>query len=188
MSEGAPSQPLPQLLDPRKFAQHDVKLAGIVPEDALPRLLNHKLEHGCSDTPRNARATLQFFVDEQGRRCVSGEVLARVLMECQRCLEALEIEISTQVSLAVVWKEEDSRQLPANLEPWIVSEEQGDLYAILEEELLLAMPAVAYHDFQCIDASLLSSGQGTQEPAGEQTTQNPFGVLAALKQELQKDD
>lgn len=188
MSEGAPSKQLPKLVDPRKFAHQNKHLAGIVPEAGLPRLAKSNPDAGVAQPGCHASAELEFHVDEQYRKCVTGKVWAKVTVECQRCLEPLELDVQTEVNLAIVWKEDDSRQLPETLDPWIVSEEQGDLYAILEEELLLALPAVAYHDFQCIDSALMEAGDDTQASAEVESKPNPFDVLAQLKQTMKKDD
>ena len=41
-----------------------------------------------------------------------------------------------------VWRSND---------PWIVGDGAVDLYAQIEDELILALPIVAYHDYACVD-------------------------------------
>ena len=47
----------------------------------------------------------------------------------------------------------------------------------IEEELLLSLPAVAYHEEPCIDSKLYSSGK----PVEVKKERNPFQVLEQLK-------
>jgi len=48
---------------------------------------------------------------------------------------------------------------------------------MIEEELLLSLPAVAYHSEPCLDSKLYSSGK----PVEVKETKNPFKVLEQLK-------
>ncbi|WP_045860011.1 YceD family protein [Teredinibacter purpureus] len=191
MSEGALIKQLPKLVDPRKLAHMNVKLVGIVPEESLPRLrdASFKLE-ATADGYGAMAAELEFFRDDQGRRLLSGQVSSRVRLECQRCLEALELNIEADVNLAVVFDEDQAQRLPSNLEPWIiVTDGRADLHAVLEDELLLALPASALHDFECIDASRFSVGDETEEAqASDSDEDNPFNVLASLKQDMKNTD
>ena len=191
MSEGTPLKPLPRLVEPRKLALANAKLAGIVPEVSLSRLREIALDSSTESTSTIlAQAELELFRDEQGRLVVVGKVSAKLQMQCQRCLGPLEKSVTTEVSLAVVRDEEKAQQLPKHLEPWIVEDDLGDLHAMLEEELLLALPAFALHDFACIDADQLSVGDVVEavDEVEHDEEGNPFNALASLKQTLKKSD
>lgn len=182
MSEGSSLQQLPQLVDPRKFAFQSISVKGIVPEEKLSRLQDVCVETSLSTSANEVYAELDFFCDDEGRRCISGRATARVYVECQRCLEPFELAIATEVNLAVVWDEAQAQALPKSLDPWILDEETGDLYSMLEEELLLSLPTVALHDFECIEASAFSVGdKESVDQAGTEKRNNPFDVLASLK-------
>lgn len=138
---------------------------------------------------RAVTAQLEFLLDGQGRRLIEGRLAAKVVLECQRCLGPVELDICTEVNLAVVRDDEAGRDLPKSLDPWIVTDEQANLYEALEDELLLALPAVPLHDSDCIDAALLSCGDAPDVQTGEaDTKENPFSVLAGLKQDLKNSD
>lgn len=164
---------IPRIIEPRKFAQQGLRVAGDLPADDLPRLRASVLELG------KVSADLQFAIAESKHRLVTGHVQADVSMVCQRCLDPVATQLSSDLALAMVWTQEDAKTLPSAYEPWVVPAEQGDLYDILEEELLLVLPLVAFHDYECIDRSLFVAGDA---PEAEQTKQNnPFQVLATLK-------
>ncbi|WP_111640827.1 YceD family protein [Marinimicrobium alkaliphilum] len=164
---------LPRQADPRKFAQQGITLTGVIPVEKLPRIAD--VVDGAQSP---VRVTLAFGFSEEGKRVMTSHVAAELNLECQRCLESVTVPIEAETTLAIVWTEEQAKALPKYLEPWQVGEGQTDLYVVVEEELLLAMPVVAYHEEPCIDDALFSSGEPVVEQASEK---NPFHILEQLK-------
>jgi uncharacterized protein len=84
--------------------------------------------------------------------------------------------------------EENARHLPGSYDPWILTEEQADLYAVLEEEILLNLPYVAYHDTPCGTALMpVEKLQAEQlKPDVVSDKPNPFQVLKQLKEKTKK--
>jgi len=162
---------LPRQVDPRRFAQQGIKIDGLVPIKEMPRLLEATL-----DSAAKLQVHLEFAVNEEKKKVVKGQASGELSLVCQRCLEPVSVPIEASISLAVVWDEEGADALPSYLDPWIHGEGQADLYEMLEEEMLLSLPAVAYHNESCIDASLLSSGKPVVA-----VKKNPFNVLEQLK-------
>lgn len=179
MSEGAPIKKLPQQVEPRKLAYNQVTFHGVVKAQDLPRLAKTAQFTG------DIRVCLDFSVDEQGRRMVIGKIDGDARLECQRCLQEMaEQLIQADVKVAIVWDEEESKQLPRDIDPWIVGEDEADFYALVEEELLLNLPVAAYHDYVCIDEDLLSHGSGEKH---EVERKNPFSVLATMKNQTKRE-
>ncbi|MEY4587968.1 MAG: hypothetical protein RL497_44 [Pseudomonadota bacterium] len=162
---------VPRFIEPRKFAQHGLQVAGDIPVESLVRL------SGVALSVRFLSVTLEFSVAETRHRIVTGHYDGCVSMQCQRCLEPVDVPLHGSLALAMVWNEDDAKQLPGEYEPWVVAEEQADLYEIIEEELLLALPLVPRHDYDCMDRSMLAP-EGVAAPAEQN---NPFQVLARLK-------
>src|SRR5690606_4073601 len=97
-------------------------------------------------------------------------------MECQRCLQPVTQSLSGELCLAVVWDEERAAVVPKTLDPLVVSDDSVDLYGLLEDEILLALPIVAYHqEGQCQRSGHYSTGEV------EESRENPFSILAQLK-------
>jgi len=167
-------------VDARKFAQQRVQLEGHISPEHLPRLVQAVSR---IDTPVHAR--LEFGRDESGYRTVMGPLQATLTMTCQRCMGETEVEIHSQLAVAVVASDAESKALPRSLEPWVIDREEAeaDLYAVVEDELLLDLPMVAYHDYQCIDEEMYSSGDATSAAAQEEGRRNPFQVLEQLKKD-----
>ncbi|MBX2857450.1 MAG: DUF177 domain-containing protein [Cellvibrionaceae bacterium] len=179
MSEGTSSKVLPRLLEPRKLVQLGAVFKGIVPGDLLSRLADATVA-----LPQ-FRAELHFVLGDGGERLMRGKIHGPAVLQCQRCLEPMNYTLSAEFALAVVWDEAQAMSLPKYLDPWIVTEQEADLYQILEEELLLSMPVVAYHEHHCIDSKLLSAGEAVSETS--QQSDNPFDVLKQLKKEQSAD-
>lgn len=163
---------LPRQADPRKFAQQGVSLEGFIPVSELPRILE-----ATEGSEGDVQVTLAFNISEEGKRVVTGQAHADMVLICQRCLEPVTVPIDSNISLGIVWDEEAAEKLPPHLEPWIAGEGMADLYDMIEEELLLSLPAVAYHQEPCIDSQLYSSGK----PVDVKKEKNPFQVLEQLK-------
>ncbi len=173
MLETSSDRPLPRFIDPRKFAQQGIQVEGSIHASELERFAENQV----LDAP-DVNVELDFYVDEQRHKVIGGRVSCVAQVPCQRCLEPVSLELDCTLNLGVVWDEEKAKQLPASLDPLILPEDGStDIYQVVEEELLLALPMVAYHTHDCIDKALYSCG----EPAKPEPKENPFNVLEQLK-------
>ncbi len=163
---------LPRQGDPRKFAQHGVSLEGVIPASELPRIIE-----ATENSDGEIQVKLEFTLSEERKKVVIGHASADLALVCQRCLEPVTVPVESNISLAIVWDEEAAKVLPERFDPWITGEGMADLYDMIEEELLLSLPAVAYHAEPCLDSKLYSSGK----PVEVKKEKNPFQVLEQLK-------
>lgn len=123
------------------------------------------------------KASLRGFRDDSGHHRIEGSVEARLYLTCQRCLQPVAADICAHVDLVLVWSQEAARELPEELDPWLVDEGQTDVAPLLEEEILLALPLVALHA-SCQPPANPAQGEGVDE---RNQQENPFSVLAELK-------
>lgn len=185
MSNTSPESALPRLIDPRKFAQKSVSVSGNIEISQLSRLRSMLM----SDVG-SIEVELQFDINEQKHRTLVGELSAVLTVQCQRCLEVMEQSVEAQLNLAVVWDDDGAKQLDKSFDPWIVPEGQADIYEVIEEELILSLPIVNYHDWDCVPSRLFSSGKPQAEGESQQVEEktNPFKDLAALKSQFAAKD
>lgn len=165
---------IPEYVDARKIFAHQANIEGIVPVERLTRFCE-----GLSSNEGQVNVSLGFDFDERHRRIISGKLSTEVSVKCQRCLEPTQITLSDSFRIALVETEEQIDKLPKDLEPWMSLDTKLVLADILEEQLILCMPIVSYHDHVCYigqkDAQPAnSSGAGPDKP-------NPFAVLQKLK-------
>lgn len=168
------NQLLPGSVDALKLCQQGVKVSGFLPLATLQRLSRQLYA-----AEGNVHAELLFGTDEQSRKTVNGHLEAVLPLVCQRCLERLDIAVTSEFALALVWNDDQASRLPRTLDPVLMEGEEFDLPEIVEEELLLALPLVAVHEPGMCEPPQLLSQSVDDEPAEEKI--NPFQVLASLK-------
>ena len=100
-------EPLPTSLDVRKAAARGVALKGVLAPADLGRIR----EILASDSGR-IEAQLAFSRDEENRTIVELSLAATLEVTCQRCLEAMPLELNTSNTLAIVGSDERARELP----------------------------------------------------------------------------
>lgn len=100
------------------------------------------------------------------------------MVECQRCLQSMDVVLQTDSELAVVSSDEAAGSLPQSLDPVVVEHGTLSIADLVEDELILALPLAPMHQTgPCAEAA--ESGESEQRGDGE----NPFSVLKGLKRE-----
>ena len=153
----------PAVIDGLAFARSAGVLKGRLGMDSLPRLA----QSGCSG------AALDFIlsgeINERGKPGLRLAVTGSVRLECQRCLGEVEwpLRIETQLELAVA----EAEILAADDDiDRVVAGHDMKVAALVEDELILALPMVPKHE-RCQAAA---GADGDSKPSA-------FQVLAALK-------
>ena len=160
----------PKLVDPRRVADQGLTLKGVLAADNLPRISQ------VADILAEVEAELDFAKDSQGRLRVTGIISGVFGLVCQRCMGQVETAVSQPVDLVVVWSDEQSRSAPRELDPWQV-DEQANLFELIEDEILLALPLVAKHpEGQCQMPEMPEQ----EIPEPEEERQKPFEILKEL--------
>ena len=173
------SAALPARIDCLRLVRQGEHLQGILPPSRMPRLLDAVVDVG------DTEVELEFGVDLGRIRYVSGRVKTRVSMPCQRCLEPMPIDIDARVNLGIVIAESQIEGLSAEYEPLLIGEDLIDPAALVEDELLLALPLAPRHEPQDCPAweKVVAGSVDSDTPSAEtkSTRPNPFAVLASLK-------
>jgi len=174
---------LPQSVDPRRQAELGRTLSGVISLARMPRLAAVVLdaEQSAEDY---AAFELGFRRDASGRHLVEGRVEATLRLRCERCNGELELPVSSNFTLAVVEGLDEAAQLPEAYEPLLPDETEVDPAALVEDELLLALPAVLRHPVGVCEPPVRSGVEDVPPadlPDGTPARDNPFAVLDALK-------
>ena len=166
---------LPRELDLRGLAAREADISGEAALTDLGRLVNAGVGLAAP-----AVAAFEFRRDEGGRYVVEAQIKAEVVLECQRCLGEMTQILETRTVMACIWNDEDAAELPPSYEPLIV-QETANLSDIVEEELLLAIPASPMHAEDCI-TEVQRTALGNQDVCidSEGRKESPFAVLAKL--------
>ena len=167
---------LPAQIDPRKLALQGAVLEGEIFAADLTRLATAVLA-----VTSSLKACVQFAKDESGQPVATGTVSVFVDVVCQRCLNPVNIELKADLSLQIIWSEDQISNVAPDREPWIVVDRFADLIAVIEDELLLALPIVNYHNIEdCTGEAFLEKAESISE---ETDSSSPFSILKQLKQQ-----
>ena len=160
---------LPKRIEPVGLADVGRSFRGKVPVAELTRLAPALFS---SDGELDVQ--LDFGLDERRIRTVKGSIEGSLELVCQRCLGALRFPLDLRIRLGVVSGEDEIRRLPEGYEPLLVSGEPLSTFEVIEDEVLLAIPAIPRHagEERC------ETGY-TNQPLQEK--ENPFAVLEKLK-------
>lgn len=130
-----------------------------------------RLEPLLFDAEGRLRVQLAFHLDERRIRVLEGSIDGCVRLVCQRCLQAVAFPLALALRLGIVSSEAEIERLPEGYEPLLVDGDTLHTVDVIEDEILLALPAVPMHE-HC-DSGYRST------PAPERD--NPFSVLEKLK-------
>jgi uncharacterized protein len=102
-------------------------------------------------------------------------------------MEPMSLPVNTPLLLGLVQGFDEAERLPEEYDPWLVEEDRVRPEALVEDELILALPQVPMHPSgeACASGNLGQAPKDaqTEEPSGSET-ENPFQVLAQLKKQL----
>jgi uncharacterized protein len=135
-------------------------------------------------------AQLRFGLFD-GRTTVDVAIEGMVALPCQRCLRTYECAVDESAQLMVV--RDGDEEVPGGYEPIVGTPEHLSLVAVIEEQVLLALPLVPMHEPGtpgCVpagaEATALEPGSPVERvAAGQQATsrdekQKPFANLREL--------
>jgi uncharacterized protein len=153
-------------------AVHDRQVySGVMPVAGFARLAD-----SLQDSGGNLEYQVRGDVDRQERPMLRLRVSGTVQLQCQRCLDVLEhqVKINTAVRLvaphALSAEHDDNPDTP----DCVATSSEFDLAALIEDEVLLALPAYPRHDEAQCKANKEASAAGAKIL--------PFSVLQTLKQ------
>lgn len=184
------SRQLPELIEPLRLAELRRSLKGDI---ALKRM--KRLAASLMTDEGMANVELNFAYDDTGLPTVSGFVKAELTLCCQRCMEPMVHSVQSRFRLGLVRNDQQAENLAARYEPFLVAEDKSSLTEMVEDELILSLPAVPRHDIEHCPAGdrFLSEQNAETEPGHgdddrQQQTEkpNPFAVLEQLKSKPEK--
>jgi uncharacterized protein len=95
-------------------------------------------------------------------------------LSCQRCLEDIILDLKVEFNLGFVKNEGQGVGLDSRFELYVTEDEELSTIALISDEVLLAIPMVPLHDFDC------ATYKDTEQVV-EQKKQNPFAILKNIQ-------
>lgn len=163
------------------FAKEGEPLVAITPLQKFERLaLELREPDADSSVSWQADAELRSGSGSEEDIWLHLQAKTAVTLTCQRCMAAMQAPLDVDQWYRFVATEEIAMaEDDDSEEDLLVMEPQFDLTAVLEDELLMALPLVPMHE-ECPVAPKLSAGSDEVDPVAEEKP-NPFAVLTQLK-------
>ena len=169
----------PRHLDVPAFAAAAGRLHGTWPLSGMPRLLQDAL-------PESAQAQLDWSVNGERRQDAGSDdclllhlqAHAGVRLSCQRCLQPVSVPLQVNTTLRFVSDEALAERLDEDSDEDVLALSGPlDLHALVEDELILALPLVPRHE-HCPQP--LPTSAGELDAGGTEEAGSAFAALAGL--------
>jgi len=160
----------PEKINFFNFAKKEVKLNGDYKVSELSRL---------SDIASNENDKVEvdlFFHLENGKiPCVEGIIKSKLVLNCQRCLDNLQLDLKVLFDIAFARNEFQASSLDDKFEIYLIGDdEELDTKDLITDEILLSIPMAPSHNYDC----------GLKTDKGnivEEVLEHPFDVLKNIK-------
>lgn len=137
-----PTSKLPKYINPKELSIQGVEVQGTYLVYAMDRLSQLV-------TPESKSVTVSFHLkfqrDEEGKSVINGEVNAVITVICQRCAKPMALTLKAKPHLMILSQESQMAQMPKEYDPLVTYDKPVLLKAIVEDELLLALPMIPKH-------------------------------------------
>ena len=178
----------PSQIEPFKWAEQGFTWSGTLPLFRFARIAREAV--GSIDE-KSININCKLSMDTYHRIVwLDAQIATQVPMECQRCLDTVDIDLVADVHLALIDDESLIERLDEDADFIVLGESESakkgsidtpaliDLLTLLEDELLLLVPLSPKHD------ACEHKHQPTIQNVVEEKRDNPFDVLASLKGKL----
>jgi uncharacterized protein len=131
------SPALPERVDASRMVQARRIFQGSLPLASLGRLRT-----SLAEAEGEVEYDLEFGKDELGVAFLSVRAAAELPLTCQRTLEVYRESVKIDQRLGLVADESEEAALPPGYEPLLIPDGTVDPAAVIEDELILALPVV----------------------------------------------
>ena len=173
---------LPKFLDATKLARKNSIIEGSLLFSSLDLLSEYQ---SCENA--KLTGTFKFHLGKNGRVFVDGTINVGLQLICQRCMQPMLHPISSEFTLVCIDNQDQEKQLAVEgYESVLLNNGKLEVPNLIQEEVLLAIPIVAYHktedctghqSYSCAD-KLVSTDQNHPKSSN---SNNPFAILKNLK-------
>ena len=160
---------LPRTINFYNFAKKEVRLNGDYKVSDLTRL-----SEIASNENDKVEVDLTFHLENGKTPCVEGIIKSKLVLDCQRCLNDLEVDLRVTFGIAFTRNEPQTDSLDDKFEIYLIGEEEElDTKNLITDEILLSIPMAPSHDFDC----------GLKTDKGdivEEVREHPFDALKKI--------
>lgn len=179
-------QQFPETIEVKKFFSRQAHIDATLPLSKFERLAQYLVKVDTSDSSE-ILIHLDFIEDDEAGFVLTGSMQGSLHLSCQRCLQGVDYSMSSDFRVQVIdeLKVGGDRELAQDeLEVVLGVEGKLDLFALVEDELILSLPVVVYHDEPDCNQVLVD----LNSKAEQDIEAKPFAELAELKKQLSEVD
>lgn len=166
------TQAIAHHIEPILLARRGLRLSGLLEPGRCERL---------SGLLGPVQVQLDFAADAEGRPLVRGQLRAEVEQRCERCLQPMLLRLEPLVRWRFTRPADALTDDGSLLEDIDFEGGAVDLVALIEDELLLAVPAYPRHEQACSTGALAARDDGDGPATGPASgRKRPFVGLAGL--------
>ena len=152
------------------FAKKEVKLNGYFKIFELSRL-----SEIASNENDKVEVDLFFHLENGKIPCVEGIIKSKLVLDCQRCLHNLQLDLKAPFDIAFARNEFQADSLDDKFEIYFIGDdEELDTKDLITDEILLSIPMAPSHNYDC--GFKTDKGNIVQE-----VREHPFDVLKNIK-------
>ena len=166
------------MIDPFRFARKGKQLErilGLRPEGRLQGIIAEKCD---------INLQLSGNRDSNNRLLLEGHISGAVIVQCQVCLDNLQMPVDFSFRLYPVSSEEQAEKLQKDFEPLVVEDNSLALSELVTNELILTLPVAISHlsvdGTNCVNEDKFSAGDLTEERLKEGKS-SPFAILKSME-------
>ena len=161
---------LPRKINFFNFAKKEVKINGDYKISDLSRL-----SEIASNENDNLEVDLYFHLENGKIPCVEGIIKLKLVLDCQRCLDNLDMNLKVTFDIAFVRNELHADSIDDKFEVCLIGEdEELDTKDLITDEILLSIPMAPSHDFEC-------GFKTDKEDIVDEVREHPFDALKNIK-------
>lgn len=132
---------------------------------------------------QDALVNLNVIFDLKGEKTpiIQGSVNTIVKLDCQRCLDIMDFELASEIDFAFVKVGKETQETEVET---LIYQDKVNVFEVVEEVLLLAMPMIAKHQKCTIKYSENDKEENFKEIKKFEKLEskiNPFAILSKLK-------
>ena len=161
---------LPKKINFFNFAKKEAKLDGDYKISELSRLTEI-----ASNENEKVKVNLSFRLENGRIPCVEGIIKSILVLDCQRCLDSLQVDLKVSFNIAFARNEFQADSLDDKFEIYLIGDdEELETKDLITDEILLSIPMAPSHDFDC----------GLETDKGdivEEVREHPFDALKNIK-------
>lgn len=161
---------IPNRIEPLRLVERNASLAGELPFSGFPRLAEM-----LADTLGTVTIELQFGKSDTGVPYVLGRIATSLNLVCQRCMQPMPWPIDAAVRWELVEGADNPGRMGGDFDTVAADDSPLDLPALIEDELILAVPYAPSHD-----TAACRMVDGIHQ-ATTHANISPFAVLTQLK-------